>query len=212
MIVLQDDLAYLDGIEAVTYTPAGGSPVLVEHALRRRASESEAAPSDGVYTAHDVKWYLSTIDLAERPAPGGTITDDAGDVWTVLEVWPDALNAAWRCRARNLALAENLEQRVSVLRATWQASASGAPEAVWIPDVLDVPARIQPIEGEVQSEHDQRIARATHRIYLGQPLSLDANHRIVHDATVYHVLATRMPERLDQLPVVHAERSPWPLG
>ncbi len=213
MIVIQDDLTFVDGIESVTYVPAGGgSPVVVERALRRRVSHSEAAPSDGVYTAHDVKWFLSTTDLTERPTPGATIADVAGDVWTVLEVSRDALNAAWRCRARDLALAENLEHRVAIMRALWQASAAGAPTAIWIVELSDVPARIQPIDGEVTTEHDQRIVRATHRVYLGQSLSLDANHRIVHDATVYHVLATKMPDRLDQLPVVHVEQSPWPLG
>lgn len=213
MIVLQDDLAFVDGIEAVTYVPAdGGSPVVVAHALRRRVHHSEAAPSDGVYTAHDVKWFLSTVDLAERPTPGATIADAVGDVWTILEVWPDALNAAWRCRARNLILAENLLHRVKVLRATWHATPAGAATAVWLNEFVDVAARIQPIESEVRTEHDQRIVRATHRVYLGEPLDLDANHRIVHDTTVYHVLATKMPARLDQLPVVHVERSPWPLG
>lgn len=212
MIVVQDDLAYLDGVEAVTFSPAGGgAPVLVEHALRRRARESEAAASGGAYTAHDVKWFLSTVDLAARPTPGATITDAAGDVWTVLDVWPDALNAAWRCRARNLVLAENLSQRISVLRATWRATAAGAAEAVWIGEASDVPARIQPIETDVKTEHAQRIARETHRVYLGQPLALDANHRIVCESRVYHVLSTTIPERIDQLPVVHVEASPWPL-
>jgi hypothetical protein len=190
MIVLQDDLAYVDGIEAITFVPAGGgSPVLVEHALRRKAHHAEAATSDGAYTASDVKWFLSTIDLTERPTPGATITDAAGDVWTVLEVWPDALNAAWRCRARNLVLAENLLHRVNVLRATWQATPAGAASAVWVAEFTDVPARIQPIDTKVTTEYEQRIARATHRVYLGQPLS----------------------ERLDQLAVAHVEVSPWPL-
>jgi hypothetical protein len=212
MIVLQDDLAYVDGIEAITFVPAGGgSPVLVEHALRRKAHHAEAAASDGAYTASDVKWFLSTIDLTERPAPGATITDAAGDVWTVIEVWPDALNAAWRCRARNLVLAENLLHRVNVLRATWQATPAGAASAVWVAEFTDVPARIQPIDTKVTTEYEQRIARATHRVYLGQPLSLDANHRIVHESVVYHVLSTSMPERLDQLAVAHVEVSPWPL-
>jgi hypothetical protein len=212
MIVLQDDLAYVDGVEAVSVVPAGGgAAVLVEHALRRKAHHGEAAASDGVYTASDVKWFLSTIDLVERPTPGATITDAAGDVWTVLEVWPDALNAAWRCLARNLVLAENLLHRVNVLRATWQATPAGAAAAIWFAEFTDVPARIQPIDTKIATENEQRIARATHRVYLGQPLSLDANHRIVHDSVVYHVLATSMPERLDQLAVVHVEVSPWPL-
>lgn len=212
MIVVQDDLAYLDGVEAVTFSAAGGgSPVLVEHALRRRAHEREAAPSGGAYTAFDVKWYLSTVDLIERPTPGATIVDAEGNVWTVLEVWPDALNAAWRCRARNLVVAENLSQRVQVLRAVWYASSAGAASAMWIGEHSDVPARIQPIETQVKIEHDERMARATHRVYLGQPLALDANHRIVHEAEVYHVLATTMPARIDELAVVHVEASPWPL-
>jgi hypothetical protein len=185
--------------------------VLVEHALRRKSHHREAAASGGAYTSADVRWFLSTIELVERPAAGATITDAAGDVWTVLEVWHDALNSAWRCRARNLVLAENLSQRISVLRATWQATPSGAASAIWTAEYADVPARIQPIETHVKHEHEQRIARATHRVILGQPVTLDANHRIVHEGVVYHVLATTMPERIDELPVVHVERSPWPL-
>jgi head-tail adaptor len=211
MIVIQDDLTYVDGVEAITFTPVGGAPVLVEHALRRKARESEAAASGGAYTAHDVKWFLSTVDLISRPTPGATITDAAGDVWTVLDVWPDALNAAWRCRARNLTFAEGLSQRVTILRAVWQASPAGAAAALWVSEHSDVPARIQPIETDVTTEHAQRMARATHRVYLGQSLALDANHRIVHAARVYHVLSTTMPARIDELPVVHVEVSPWPL-
>jgi hypothetical protein len=212
MIVVQDDLAYLDGVEAITFLAAdGGLPVLVAHALRRKARASEAAASGGAHTAHDVTWFLSTVDLIAQPTPGATIADAAGDVWTVLDVWPDALNAAWRCRARNLTLAEGLSQQVTILRAVWQATSAGAASAYWVLEHSDVRARIQPIEMEVKTEHAQRISRETHRVYLGQPLSLDANHRIVHDARVYHVLSTTMPARIDALAVVHVEASPWPL-
>jgi hypothetical protein len=55
------------------------------------------------------------------------------------------------------------------------------------------------------------MARETHRVYLGQALALNANHRIVHESQVYHVLSTTMPARIDELPVVHVEASPWPL-
>jgi hypothetical protein len=212
MLVIEDDLSYVDGLEAVVVTLPGTSPVGVAHALRRNVHHAEAAPSDGVYTADDVKWFLATTDLTDEPAPGTTIADAAGGIWTVLETSRDAFNAAWRCRARRLALAEALSDIVDILRATWTAGAAGDANATWIVERSNVAARIQPAAVQIASEHEQRTGQATHLIYLSERIDLGANHRIVCWPTVYHVLRCEQLERLDQWTVVQARQSERPLA
>ena len=41
---------------------------------------------------------------------------------------------------------------------------------------------------------------------------MDDNFRVVHGVEIFHVVGYERPERIDQLMVVLAVQTPWPLG
>jgi hypothetical protein len=212
MLAIEDDLTCVDGLEAVVVTRPGESPASVAHALRRKIHHAEAAPSDGVYTADDVKWFLATSELASEPAPGTTIADTNGNVWTVLAASRDALTSAWRCHARRLSLTESRGDLGDILRAAWTACPAGDAAATWIAERTGVAARIQPNAMQVASAHEQRTSEVTHLIYLSERIELNANHRIVCGSATYHVVRSECFAQLDQWTVVHVRQSDRPLG
>ena len=73
-------------------------------------------------------------------------------------------------------------------------------------------ARIQPQFGEVKVAHKRPDLTVTHRIYVQEPVALDANYRILHGPRVFHVVGFEQLERIDALNVILASESPWLLG
>jgi head-tail adaptor len=210
---LATDADHFDGLTPVTVRSSDQSAInTVSGALRRAVTQREAAAADGKYTESDVKWHLPAVQIATPPEPGATITDTAGNVWTVLAVERQSLDNRWRCWTRDLAVAAGLDQLITVEKAVWNKSPSGAPVAAWAPLRTSLRARIQPREGRIDVEHDRRLVRITHEVYLAEPIPLDANFRIVHEEVVYNVVSYQEPERIDRLPVVQVERVPWPLS
>ncbi|MBI2826709.1 MAG: hypothetical protein HYX69_18715 [Planctomycetia bacterium] len=201
------DLSSFDGLETVMLAqPSGGAGVQVAEALRRHVQTREAEASDGRYTTNDLDWHLPAAALAEEPAVGTVITDGEGIRWIVLAVERDTLGTRFRCRSRNLAIHGGLDRLVKLQLATWIKGASGAAMARWQDVRNDLAARIQPEQAVTAVEHDRRLTRVTHRIFLAEEVVVDHNHRFVAETEAYHVLGYERPERIDALFVVLAER------
>jgi head-tail adaptor len=213
ILTIVDDLEHFDGLEPVQlFAPQATTPVGVNAALRRRVSVQEAAASNGAYVETDLKWHLSTREIDAAPEVGATIRDVHGGDWTVLRVEGHAAAGSWKCWCRNVAISARLEQRITIQRAVWRAAASGAPQAHWIDLQTDVPARIQPLAVAVEVRHAHRTARVTHHIFIAEPLSIDDQHRVVYEGSVYHVVGSETSQRIDRLMTILAEQSPWPLA
>lgn len=201
------DLSSFDGLETVTLVqPSGGGSVEVDGALRRHVLVREAEASDGKYATSDLDWHLPAAALVEGPAVGTVITDGEGVRWTVLAVERDTLGTRFRCRSRSLAIQGGLDRLVTLQVATWIKGASGAAMAQWQDVRTDLAARIQPEQAAAGVEHDRRLTRVTHRIFLAEEVVVDHNHRFVAGSEAYHVLGYEKPERIDALFVVLVER------
>ena len=208
-----NDLQYVDSIESVSFfQPASEIRTLITAALKRQVTTREAEASNGVSTRSDVHWHLPTSELPDTPQLGATITDSENTIWTVLAVSPTNLDANWRCQSRNLALTENLQQRITIQHANWTQDAAGTPIPIWANKYVDIPARIQPVEQQIEVTNHRRTARLTHKIYLAGQLFVDDNDRILHEGTVYNLLGYQQPDRIDRLFVIDAEQVPWPLS
>lgn len=131
------DAAAIDGTEAVRFVRRKNLPdgqgTAIAHALRRPIQTIEGTRgkgwdaknivhSDGVYSATDMSWSIPVEELVEEPRLGDVIVDSNSQRWTVLEFHPATLNSRWICRARELAIAEGLEDLVAVLRAAVDAN------------------------------------------------------------------------------------------
>jgi head-tail adaptor len=111
-----------------------------------------------------------------------------------------------------LSLVHDLHHLIDVQRATWAKGASGALGVQWVDYRVGIAARVQPISVSNDAAHEQRFARATHRVYLADTVPLDSNFRIMHEGQPYNVLGCRLLDRIDQLLEIDVEQVPWPLS
>ena len=210
---LNDEMSHLDGLEVVTLLPPGDATgQAITKALRRGPTRREMAASKGKYLAGDVKWHLPAAEVTAAPVPGAKIVDVAGESWTVLWVNRQTLGGRWCCWARNLAIAGGLDETITLQHAAWTRDLHGAPVALWSDFRTGLRARLQPQEGHVDRERDGRTTLAKYRVYLAEEVRVNESHRILHGDTVYHVLGYEMPERIDELFVILAERAATPWG
>lgn len=205
MIDLTGDQQVFDGLREVVLERSGsGQTLAVGQALRQAVSFSEAEASAGVYRQGDVKWELPHLHGMLAPAPGDILREVDGTPWTVLAASLEALQTRWKCWCRNLVLAENLADRVTIQRAVWTHDSEGAAQPTWIDERTDIPARIQPLSARAVDTERAGGWEVTHRIYLGQQISLCGDHRVAHEGTRYYVRRVEDTERLDRLQVVLA--------
>jgi SPP1 family predicted phage head-tail adaptor len=125
----------------------------------------------------------------------------------VLEVQPAAFAKRWTCHARNLAIAGGLDERITLQRATWTKDRHGAAVATWSDYRIGLRARLQPLEGAMGLEHERPATRVRYRVYLAEPVTVDEDHRIIRNGTVYTIVGYERPERIDELFVILAEGS-----
>jgi len=197
------DLALCDGLENVTLAPpGGGAESEIAGALRRRAERHEAEPSGGSYVATEVTWHLPAEQVATEPAVGTTITDSAGVRYAVLAVERATLGARWVCRSRALTVGGNLGQAITLQQATWTKSPSGAQDPTWHDVQADLPARIQPLHGDIMIEYDRRLTRVTHKIFVAEQIVIDHTFRVKAGSELYRVLGFEQSNRIDALPAI----------
>ena len=202
---IAEDGAVFDGWEPVSFRAAGADETTLLDALRRRDVAAEAAPSDGKHVSQDVVWHLKAADLPAPPALGSVVTDADEHAWTVLRVESAALGSRWRCSTRNLAISGNLEEFVTIQKATWSRDAHGAPVAGWHDYRVGVRARVQPQSGETETDQQQHQTRRTYKVYLAERIPIDESCRVLRGGAIYRVLSYERPERIDRLLVVNVE-------
>ncbi len=203
---LADDFLVADGLEPVTLERTDGAPpTVVAHALRRAVATAEADASGGKYTANDTVWNLPSSELTSPPRLGDRLVDAQGTRWTMIEVDSLTLGSRIRCRARNLALAEGLDQQVNILRASWTQVPDGSPIAAWNLWRVNVAARVQPLAAAAIEEDARTQTRRRVKVYLAEPLPLDHNDRVAHGANVYRIVSCERSEALEHLQTLVVE-------
>jgi len=81
--------------EAVTYTPNGGAPVALTHAVYNAAHELVTADDQGLPVSTRMPVLgVHAADLVAAPAKGDAVTVGAVD-FTVVEVHPDGSSAGY---------------------------------------------------------------------------------------------------------------------
>ena len=208
-----DFVLVADLLETVTLRRADtGAVSSLPHVLRRELTEREAEASGGKYARSDLVWHLPAGELMVFPRLGDQLVTADDARWTILEIQLACGGARLRCHTRNLAVAAGVSEEITIQLATWSKTASGAASATWSDWLTGLPARIQPQIGRVESAHDRRELRVTHRIIVADPVAVNENHRVLDAAgNIYHVVGYERPARIDLLPVILAVQSPWPL-
>jgi head-tail adaptor len=210
---LTADFSAFDGLESIVLRSRDGRrETAIAQALRRSVERSEGQPSNGTYTVADTHWHFEEAAVSTPPELGGSILDGAGRVWRVLAVRHETLQQRWNCRSRELVLAGGLTDVISIQEAHWTKAAAGDLIPAWHDWRVQICARVQPEGSSVETSHRLREARRRFHIYLVEELLVGANHRVLHGGEIYHVLGYERPARIDELFVIVAEQTPWPMG
>lgn len=202
--------------EAVTYTSArtaGDVAAAVTADGCYRITAKEAARSNGVYTAADVRFSLPNplpSGLGE-PKPRDTV-QWKGRTYVVLDAsgsdwFPGA--PFWVVTGRCPQIAFDLRDRADVLRPTAQPGAGGLRQWLQAAAVLaaGIDCRLQPETVGAEPEADGKLlTRTRYKCYLAGSVLLKAGDAIRVDAVLYQVTGQGDIDSLGLITVADAER------
>ena len=211
-----------DRLETVAYRRRGATSnaadVTISAALRLQSTVAEGAggypknerkhlPSNGYYFASDANWHIPRSSLSDPPSLGDLVIDSDGNKWTILEFKEIVGRGQWRLTTRELAIANSLNDSITVLLATVTIDAQGNAAVAWSTLLTGIRARVQAWETEFDGVLPARTMTQTVHIYVETLWTLDTKHRIqIEDGTLYDITRVNCQERLGELPIIEAAR------
>lgn len=214
-----DDYAIYDDPEQVVYEQPrrGLAPILtpVPNAIRLVLSVRERYASGGAYQSGDVKWLLPANVLPQgfAAAPGGVVVDSEGARYTVLDHTWERLQKIWECNCRNLAIAFNLRDRVSIERPEISYDAAGAAVKTFPPyggKVIysGILARVQHTEESIVDERGIRGFSTRYDVIVDRQVEITTDDRVLWNGKIMDIIGHRNDGRIDDLPVVETVLKP----
>lgn len=216
--VTGDFPAIMDGLSAVSVELPDGSTFTAPQALGRAVARSEIEASNGQVLIGDRNWHLPIAEVPSEPRPGSVIV--SGDErWTVLTVSRESFQSRWRCLARELSIAHNLDNIITIEQATYTKGQGGAAEPAWQAWQAALKAHIQIIGADNEATHERHTITQRARITVDRSIKFEEgappgrNYRIRDKGgQVWKVIGYEGSQRIDALPVITAELSPWPMS
>jgi hypothetical protein len=219
--ISDDFLEVVDNLELVTLKRPGSSTVLIiPEALRRALSTREAQASAGKYTQDDVVWHLPAEYPTDEldPPTMQTVTpyvgdlirpDGTGQIFTILEKHLETFASRWRCVTRDLIVANELTQTVTILRRKTTRGAGAAADYTDREEVkTGFKARIQIDNTTRQVVHGRQTAITSARMFMSEAFPIDNSFVVLEsNGTEWEVVSYFGPEEIGQLPVANLERT-----
>jgi hypothetical protein len=205
-----DTFDYREAITLLQPDTAGVDvSVAIQYALRRNIPTREAAASGGRYRASDTRFHFETEDGTPRVAD--RIIDADGTTFTILEARYDTLASRWRCIARDLTVAYNLDTLVSVDEGVTSKGDSGEQIRTWR-QIARPQASITEQTMSQQGETEKGVhAERTFEIILLTDTDLSPNHRITDlNGKTYQIVSTSQKDNISALQSAICRR--WPLN
>lgn len=181
-------------------------------ALRRAVRTSEGFASRGVYTATDLNWCLPEVAFVEKkPKPADVVVDIDGNRYTVLDADFNTLRSWWLCRTRNLTIANDLQDIISIETPVLSRDAALGLVYDWSIRYTGIKCRFQPITDDAAAERLVSATARMFRVIVDRQLQVTNDvgfDRINKDGVIYEILGYSNPERLDELPVLTVRQDP----
>ena len=160
------DFCLLDNLGPLTLQVAGLPDVSIPAAVSMPAEYAELDPSGGNVLKGD-QCFAWPQNASPRPPLGSTILDAAGDAWTVLAVDAKGDVKTWDCHARNLKIANRLDNTAAVWEASYAKSPGGEALPAWTQVLSGIAARFQPVEQSAQVLEDAEWPKTVYHVLLG---------------------------------------------
>ncbi len=211
-----NDYLLWDFTEAITLTRVSvvsgedeWENVPIEYALRGQPAMKERAPTAGRYTGADLLWLIPAAILetdVDIPKPADVIVADAepDTNWTILHRDYDQLDRVYQCYAVNLAIAEQLYERVTLWKPVNAQDATGSRLPTFYNHGPSIAARVQLESEEPTEERGKRLWVRKYSVYLEMEV-VGVTHEWQlrrADGTILDVTGYRNRGRIDELPVV----------
>lgn len=188
---------------------------LYAKAKRGPLTTKELFPSAGAYTASDVAWsFWENENLAGfRPKPGDQIIDPDQEAYTVLEATRKKFRNTHRLITRNLAIAFNLRDSITIEQAQIvEQTTIAARTRSWKPLFTNLRCRVQPQDETMKDERSVMGGSVRYTVLLSRQLRWDnvgevrikwetADGVLYLDPEKYH-----MAEQIGELPRIEASR------
>jgi hypothetical protein len=196
---VSDDFSIiLDGAEPITLARRDGAETIaVAKAWRYSQFSTEVEGTGGHVVLADVVWQLAWDWAVELPRVGDLVVDQDERAGIVLSVAQHLARTRLRLQTRELRVS-GPNARVDIQQAVWD-DLGGGPEIVaWLDVDPSVPAWIQPVQTIVDTLADPVSSTTDYRVYLGKPVALDHNHRLIAaDGTIYELVEFSGAGRID---------------
>lgn len=206
--------------------PSRNKPLFVETAKRRNLTGRELAASGGVYVAGDQVYLIPAALLPSGflPKPADVVIelpDDSADAvpgtrWTVLNADQNKNRQTHKLTCRNLTLAYDLRELVTIERPALSYDAAGVPVKAFPSDQSNpggvvlydkLPARAQLITKDVADARGIRGLEGKYRVYVAQEVDVTAEDRVQLNNGLYlDIVGYENAQRIDELPAIIAER------
>lgn len=175
---------------------------------RRQLRYRELEASNGAYVAGDRNWLVPVEVLPANVTPkiSDRITDGQNVVWSVLEAQLNTWQTWWRLTCRNLVLAADLRELVTLLQPSTTQDGAGGRVPTYTPAISNVPAKVLEVDAEADDRYGKRQAVRRFTAWVGQRVFPAANWRLKDSSgVVYSILGWRSADRFDVLQALDLE-------
>ena len=201
-----------EAIQLTSHKTAGDVTKSLPLAKRRAPTFKELTASGGVYTSQDLVWLLpkKIVDAAgaDRPKPSDVIIDGDGVRWTILEAPLNTLRSTYRCTARDIILAADLRDTLTIKRPTATTTDNAGGRAYSYASIYtSIACRFQEANAAIGNERGQRVTVKSYSVWVERRLYLTIEDQIVDgDGTIYEMKGWQDADRIDQLQRIDCER------
>lgn len=187
-------------------------------AHRRAITTKDMISGNGAYTASDVKFLIPRKPILGEfiPKPGDEIEDDDDQaVYTILEVMLGKFKETWHCISRDLAIAHQLRDLVTIQKAAADIDAIGAVRRERWDTLYDsLPCRFQPANSSIETERGVEGQVTAFQVPISRQLPgfnvRECRLVVVRSAslkigTILDVDSYTQAERIGDLPIIQAK-------
>ena len=196
-----NDYRTWDGAETVSHVSKRNSADLQQDsltALRLPVTSREAANSGGVYTTRDVVFLIPGHLMSYVPKEKDRVVT-GGVTWVVMDWSHSPLDHTYRLTCRNLRIAADLSNTVTVYRPTFTADAAGSAIPTYSAVYSDLACRIQEISGQALGERGKMTTERRYTIFFESTITVKAEDQIREGAVVYQVVDYADPDMIHAL-------------
>lgn len=205
---IADHYTFFHEREHVTYEVAkkGGNVLFpVTDALRGQLDFREMAASNGRYITGDISFSIPQeilSPLSITPKMGDVIVDSSNQRWTCLNAAFGVVRTMHRLVCRNLKIAYDLRDLVTIKRATNTTDNAGVRVATYATIASSISGRLQEIQSSGFEARGKRGDNRTFQVYLETEYDLTTDDLVEVDGRQYAVTGWRNKERIDEFFIV----------